>query len=129
MKSDQLQKNKQNAKAFYRLMFNDNKPAEAIERFTGAGYIQHNPHVPDGKTGFIEYFQRIAREYPGKKVHFKRAIAEGNYVVLHCFQEWPGDQDYASMDIFRFDEAGKIVEHWDVLQPVPEQMVHDNGMF
>ena len=66
MSSDNLQRNKENAKAFYSLMFNDNKPAEAIEKFTGAEYIQHNPHVPDGKKGFIEYFENISKKYPGK---------------------------------------------------------------
>jgi len=129
MNSDKLRKNKENAKAFYSLMFNDGKPAEAIEKFAGDQYIQHNPDVPDGKTGFIKYFEQSAREYPDKKVYFKRALAEDNYVVLHCYQQWPGYPDYASMDIFRFDEAGKIVEHWDVLQTIPEKMVHDNGMF
>lgn len=128
MKAERLETNKKNAISFYKLMFNENKPEEAIEKYVGAEYIQHNPHVPDGKDGFIEYFERMAAEYPGKKVHIKRAIAEDNYVVLHTFQQWPTDENYASMDIFRFDEDGKIVEHWDVLQVIPEKAVHDNGM-
>lgn len=129
MDSDQLERNKKNAIAFYKLMFNDCKPAEAIEKYVGDQYIQHNPHVPDGKSGFIEYFNKINREYPNKKVHIKRAIAEDNLVVLHTFQEWPTDQDYATIDIFRFDENGKVTEHWDVLQPIPDEMAHENGMF
>ncbi len=123
------QTDKANVIAFYEMMFNDCRPADAIATYAGAEYIQHNPHVGDGKDAFIAYFEKMTQEYPGKRVEVKRAFVDGQHVILHCHQIWPEGLEYAGIDIFRLDDDGKVIEHWDVLQVLPGQSANDNGMF
>ena len=120
--------NKRNAIAFYRTAFLGD-PAKAVALYAGDDYIQHNPLVADGKAGFIEYFTEMARTCPDKKIEFVRAAAEGDLVALHTHQTWPGDGEYVTMDFFRFDDRGKIVEHWDAIQKVPSETQSGNPMF
>ncbi|MGB6037300.1 MAG: ester cyclase [Cryomorphaceae bacterium] len=124
----QTDQNKENAIAFYRMAYLGN-PANAVELYVGENYIQHNPDVADGTQGFIDYFERMQREYPNKSIEFVRCIAEGDLVALHTHQIWPGNDQYITMDFFRFDENGKICEHWDSIQNIPEQSANPNTMY
>jgi predicted SnoaL-like aldol condensation-catalyzing enzyme len=123
-----LNKNKENAIAFYKMAY-DGNPRKAVELFVGSDYKQHNPLVGDGKEPFIEYFKRMGAEYPDKSIEFVRSVAEGDLVALHTHQVWPDNEEYVTMDFFRFDDNGKIVEHWDSMQEIPESSAHNNTMY
>lgn len=126
--SQSLEENKKNAVSFYKMSYEGN-PRKAVELFVGAEYIQHNPLVGNGKDPFIEYFEQMAREYPDKSIEFIRSVAEGALVALHTHQIWPGNEEYVTMDFFRFDDEGKIVEHWDSMQEIPLSSANNNTMY
>jgi len=123
-----LKSNKKNAIAFYRTAYLG-EPRKAVESYVGTEYIQHNTLVADGKKAFIDYFEEMARDYPDKEIEFVRAVAEGDLVALHTHQTWPGDEHYVTMDFFRFDENGKIVEHWDSIQEILDETKNGNLMY
>lgn len=123
-----LEENKRNAIAFYKMAY-EGDPAKAVEQYVGDDYIQHNPDVANGTQGFIDYFERMLKEYPSKSIEFARSIAEGDQVALHTHQTWPDNDEYVTMDFFRFDDQGKIVEHWDSIQQIPEHSANPNTMY
>lgn len=123
-----LEHNKKNAIDFYKMSYNGD-PRTAVKLYVGAEYIQHNPLVGDGIEPFIAYFERMAEEYPDKDIDFVRSVAEGDLVALHTHQRWPGNEEYVTMDFFRFDMNGKIVEHWDSMQQIPEFSANGNTMY
>ncbi len=126
--SQDLKLNKENAISFYKMAYEGN-PREAVELFVGSEYIQHNPLVGDGKEPFIDYFERMVKEYPDKSIEFVRSVAEDDLVALHTHQVWPDNEEYVTMDFFRFDDNGKIVEHWDSMQIIPGSSAHGNTMY
>ncbi|TCP97263.1 putative SnoaL-like aldol condensation-catalyzing enzyme [Cricetibacter osteomyelitidis] len=124
------EQNKANALAFYEMAFNQHQLQEAVDKYVGKEYLQHNPHVADGGQAFIDAFAPFLKENPGSKATVKRVLADGDLVALHVHSQLnEQDQGEAVVDIFRFDEDGKIVEHWDVIQAVPEKTVSGRGMF
>ena len=127
--NDSAAKNKAIVTEFYNLIFRDHKPEEAFARFGAAKYVQHNPRVPDGQDAFIKYFVPYFNTHPDARNEIKRTLADGNLVVLHVHSKQnASDRGRAVVDIFRV-ENGKVVEHWDVIQEIPEQAANDNGVF
>ncbi|WP_339698250.1 nuclear transport factor 2 family protein [uncultured Marixanthomonas sp.] len=120
--------NKEKAIAFYKTAYEGN-PKKAIEQYVGDVYIQHNPDVSDGTQGFIDYFEKMQKEYSNKSIEFVRCISEGNLVALHTHQTWPDNDEYITMDFFRFNENGKICEHWDSIQQIPKESMNENKMY
>jgi len=127
--NDQLEANKRIIHEWHELAIDQRKPEEAVAKYIGPNYRQHNPGATDGPESFIETVKRFAQNFPDLRMEPKRIVAEGDYVVLHSHLILkPGDRGMAVVDIFRL-ENGKIVEHWDVLQEVPETSANNNTMF
>ena len=123
-------RNKANALAFYDLAFNQHKLQEAVSKYVGKTYIQHNPTVADGGQAFIDAFAPFLKENPDSRAAVKRIAAEGDLVFMHVFSQTSAqDRGEAVVDIFRFDRNGKIVEHWDVIQAVPEKTASRHSVF
>lgn len=129
-KQQQLaQQNKKIVTDFYEGVFLKHKVKEYSDRYIGSQYIQHNPHVPDGKAPFVNYFTDYFKSNPDAKNVIKRSVSEGDLVVLHVHStQNKQDRGEAIIDIFRV-ENGKIVEHWDVIQNIPADSANSNTMF
>ena len=123
-----LEANKKTVVEFYEAALNK-KDFEAASKFFGPKYIQHNPGAQDGPEGFKAFLAFLREKFPNSHSEIKKVFAEGDYVILHVHAvREPGTRGRAIVDIFRLED-GKIVEHWDVAQDIPEKMPHNNGMF
>ena len=126
----QVARNKATVVAYYTTAFNDKKPEEAVAKYGGPVYIQHNPLAADGFEAFIGFVKDFTTQFPQLHVDIKRVIGECNLVVTHSHLTLsPSDRGSAVADIFRLNRQGKVVEHWDVIQDVPATSANDNTMF
>jgi len=123
-----LDANKKTVVEFYEKAINQ-RDFDAASKYLGSRYIQHNPVAPDGAEGLRAFISFLREKFPQGHVEIKRVFADGNYVILHVHSvREPGTRGRAVVDIFRLD-SGKIVEHWDVIQEIPEKAANPNGMF
>jgi predicted SnoaL-like aldol condensation-catalyzing enzyme len=120
-----LERNKRTVVEFYELAFNDKQPEQAVEKYVGSRYIQHNPQAPDGSEAFIGF----VRAFPEAQVDIRSVFADGDIVITHSLLNFtPDDRGTVAVDLFRLED-GKVVEHWDVLQPFPEESANAHPMF
>ena len=123
------EENKKIVSAFYELAFNQHKPAEAARKYIAPPYTQHNPTVADGLKGFNQFAGEFLKNNPNLKVAIFKTLADGDLVVLHVHIKMnESDRGVAVAEFFRLKDK-KIVEHWDVMQPVPEKTASGNAMF
>lgn len=125
----QIEENKKIAVAFFNMILNEHKVAEAFEKYSVPDYIQHNPYAATGAQPAIDFFTPYYAQNPGACAEIKRVIAEGDLVTIHNnSKQNPDDRGSAVVDIFRI-ENGRVVEHWDVVQQIPEKSMNQNTMF
>lgn len=128
-KESTQERNKKVVTDFYEMAFNQHKPTDAAKKYFGNKYIQHNPNVPNGAEAFYRYFEPYFQQHPQAHSKIYQALADGDLVALHVHSvQDDKDLGRAIVDIFRL-ENGKIVEHWDVIQAVPEKTANGNSMF
>jgi len=124
----QEEANKKVVVDFYEKAINQ-KDFEAASKYFGNRYVQHNPGAADGPEGLKAFLGFLKEKFPQSRSEIKRVFADGDYVILHVHAvREPGTRGSAIVDIFKL-EGGKIVEHWDVVQPIPEKAANSNGMF
>lgn len=127
-KTDRSEHNRRTVLEFYDLAINQ-KDFEAAEAYLGPRYIQHNPSAPDGKEGLRAFIRHLRENQPGYRSEIKRSFVDGDFVILHVHNRpTPDARGRAVVDIFRLED-GKVVEHWDVIQDIPEHPANDNTMF
>ena len=125
----QMEANKKNVVEFYNAVLNE-KDFEKASKYVGATYIQHNPIGADGLDGIKGFINFLKEKFPQNKSEIKRVFADGNYVIVHVHAvREPGTRGNAIFDLFRLDDNGKVVEHWDAVQPIPEKSLNNNTMF
>jgi predicted SnoaL-like aldol condensation-catalyzing enzyme len=126
--AQQQEQNKKAVVEFYDKAINQ-KDFEAASKYMGSRYTQHNPNAADGPEGLKAFLEFLKEKFPASRSEIKRVLADGDYVILHVHAvREPGTRGNAIIDIFKL-ENGKIVEHWDVVQPIPEKAANTNGMF
>lgn len=117
------------ATGFLDMAFNLGEPSAAALKYVGGTFVQHNPQVADGVEPFIAFVTSMRSQFPEMHLETKRAIAQGEMVVTHSHLTLtPSEPRLALADFFRF-EGGKVVEHWDVIQNIPDASANSNGMF
>jgi predicted SnoaL-like aldol condensation-catalyzing enzyme len=124
----QMEQNKKTVIAFEDAALNQ-KDFDEAKKYLGPRYTQHNPTAPDGPEGLKGYIAFLKEKFPQSRSEHKRVLAEGDYVMVHdhAVRE-PGSRGLAIFNLYKL-ENGKVVEHWDVIQPVPETAQNNNGMF